>query len=391
MARTTARTGRTLLGAGAALGLLAAPPCWARPDSTVTVTDAQGLAKAYPPGTTILIPAGTVINGPVVLQSVGSPGKPIVVKRSGNGALPRITGAATAYTDALTVGSYTVIDGLLLTDTNRYGVAAPKDTVGVTVQNSEMTRVGIGVGLLGSRGRVLNNVIHDLTMVKMTPKSVNPDDDYGANGVLVAGTGHEVAHNRFFRNAAPSDDYGEDGGCVELFGSVSDLRVHHNWCADSVGFMELGGQKGDVIQNVDIAFNVGLDLRNKPFFNPHNGGGQFAVDFRNVTLRRNTIVATKANAKAMGIFYLDADPAPGAFSIADNIISLNSGDSVFKREGGYHTGNVFHLQDKATHLFNNWSMTLGPGETYADPRFVDPGAEKLRLMPGSPAAGKGAF
>lgn len=88
MARTTARTGRTILGAGAALGLLAASPCWARPDSTVTVTDAQGLAKAYPPGTTILIPAGTVINGPVVLQSVGSPGKPIVVKRSGNGALP---------------------------------------------------------------------------------------------------------------------------------------------------------------------------------------------------------------------------------------------------------------------------------------------------------------
>ncbi|KQP30811.1 hypothetical protein ASF49_12615 [Methylobacterium sp. Leaf104] len=383
--------GRTILVAGPMAVLLAFRPGPAQSGSTVTVTDARGLAEVYPAGTTILIPAGTVINGPVVMRAVGSADEPIVVRPSGKGPPPRITGAAAAYADALTVGSHTVIDGLLITDTNRYGVAAPKDTVGVTVQNSEITRVGIGVGLLGSQGRVLNNVIHDLTMVKVTPKSVQPDDDYGANGVLVAGTGHEVAHNRFLRNAAPSDDYGEDGGCIELFGSVSELRVHHNWCADSVGFMELGGRKGDVIQNVDIAFNVVLNLHDKPFFNPHNGGGQFAVGFNRVSVRRNTIVATVAGSKAMGIFYLDADPAPDAFSIADNIVSLNSGDSVFKREGGYHTGNVFHLQDKATHLFNNWSMTLGPGESYADPRFADPGSEKFELTPGSRATGKGAY
>jgi len=356
-----------------------------KPPPTPLLTAAD-FVKTYAPGTVLQIPAGVVIQGPVTLKSAGTADKPITIKGPG-----QIKGSSTKWTDALTIGSYVVVDGVLLTDTNRNGVIAPKGTVGAVVQNCEMTRVGIGATLAGSASKMLNCSVHDLTMVNNTPKTVNPDDDYGANGVLLTGDGHEVAYNRFVGCVAPSFDYGEDGGAVELWGSVSNAHIHHNWCSDSAGFLEAGGQAGDVIRDVLVEFNVGLNLRGCPFFNPHNGGGQFAVTFKNVAVRRNTIAATTATAKAMGTFYLDAAPAAGAFDIADNIVSLNSGDSVFKQEGDYHRGNVFFLQDKATHLFNNWSMKLGTGESFADPLFVNPAAGDFSLKPGSPAAGKGAL
>lgn len=352
----------------------------------IQLLTAADFAKAYLPGAVLTVPKGVVIQGPVTLKSAGTADKPIMIKGPG-----QIKGGSAKWTDALTIGSYVVVDGVLLTDTNRNGVIAPKGTTGAIVQNCEMTRVGIGATLAGSASKMLNCFVHDLTMVNNTQKAVNPDDDYGANGVLLTGDGHEVAYNRFVGCVAPSFDYGEDGGGVELWGSVSHAYIHHNWCENSAGFLEAGGQAGDVIRDVLVEFNVGLNLRGCPFFNPHNGGGQFAATFKNVAVRRNTIVATTATPKAMGTFYLDAAPAPGAFDISDNIVSLNSGDSVFKWEGAYHSGNVFQLQDKATHLFNNWSMALGPGETMADPLFSNVAAKDFTLKPGSPAAGKGAL
>lgn len=352
----------------------------------VQLRTAADFAKTYTPGSVLEIPAGVVVQGPVTLASAGTADKPITIKGPG-----QIKGSATKWADALTIGSYVIVDGVLLTDTNRNGVIAPKGTIGSIVQNCEMTRVGIGATLAGSASKMLNCFVHDLTMVNNTPKTVNSDDDYGANGVLLTGDGHEVAYNRFVGCVAPSFDYGEDGGAVELWGSVSNAYIHDNRCENSAGFLEAGGQTGDVIRDIVIERNVGLNLRGCPFFNPHNGGGQFAVTFKNVVVRRNTIVATNATAKAMGTFYLDAAPTPGAFDVSDNIVSLNSGDSVFKWPGAYHSGNVFNLPDKATHLFNDWSMTLGPGETFADPRFVDPSSGDFRLKDGSPAAGKGAL
>lgn len=141
---------------------------------------------------------------------------------------------------------------------------APKGTTGSIVQNCEMTRVGIGATLAGSASKMLNCFVHDLTMVNNTQETVNPDDDYGANGVLLTGDGHEVAYNRFVGCFAPSFDYGEDGGGVEFWGSVSNAHIHHNWCENSNGFLEAGGQAGDVIRDVLVEFNVGLNLRGCP-------------------------------------------------------------------------------------------------------------------------------
>jgi len=42
-------------------------------------------------------------------------------------------------------------------------------------------------------------------------------------------------------------------------------------------------------------------------------------------------------------------------------------------------------------LFNNWSMKLGAGESFADPLFVNPASGDFSLKPGSPATGKGAL
>ena len=124
---------------------------------------------------------------------------------------PSSRGAALIYTDALTItGSYVQIDSLAFSDTNRAGVNIAASASNVTVSHNEMTRVGEGVHILGSTVRCLWNDIHDLSMVKNTKTPT--DDDYGANGFVIAGSHVELAFNTIKNAKASSFDYGTDGG-----------------------------------------------------------------------------------------------------------------------------------------------------------------------------------
>lgn len=346
------------------------------------------------PGDTVAFKAGTTYtasaagDGVLKIGASGTDQAHITFTSYGEGAKPIINNASTAdYSDAMLIkGSYIDVDGLQFTQATRAGVHTEASANHVTVQNTEMTNVGIGVMLEGTSSVITKNYIHDLHMVKNTPTSVNSDDDYGANGVLVSGSNNEISYNKIMNAKAPSYDYVNDGGGIELFGNITNLSIHHNWVEGSEGFLEAGGFKGSM-SNISISNNVSLN--NSVFIVLHNGGGQFANVFTNVVADHNTIIEQFNTPRKMASVFLDSPATAGSFSFTNNIVSLNNGDSVFKQIGDYHSNNVFHLQSSTTHLYNNWDMTLGANESYGNPAFKN--LSTLDLTPtSSKASGFGA-
>jgi hypothetical protein len=79
-------------------------------------------------------------------------------------------------------------------------------------------------------------------MQGLTPRSVDPNDDSGASGVVIKGDDNEVAYNDLYDNRACSFDYGMDGSAVEIYGGQRSY-VHHNMSWNNTIFTELGNSR----------------------------------------------------------------------------------------------------------------------------------------------------
>ncbi|KQP42286.1 hypothetical protein ASF49_00010 [Methylobacterium sp. Leaf104] len=179
---------------------------------------------------------------------------------------------------------------------------------------------------------------------------------------MIGNSNNEVSYTKIVNAKAPSFDYGHDGGGIELFGTMDNIKIHDNWIENTVGFIEAGGYKNS-LTNISITNNVSLN--NNGFVDIHNGGGSFASTFKNVDVSHNTVIEQNNAAKQMASIFLDSAHQAGQISVHDNAIYLNAGDSFFKQSGDYHYDNVFYRNSNATHLYNDWGMTLNAGETFA--------------------------
>ncbi|KQP38311.1 hypothetical protein ASF49_04690 [Methylobacterium sp. Leaf104] len=319
-------------------------------------------------GDTVAFKAGTAYTasaagtGALNITASGTEKAPITFTTYGTGPAATIANSAAGYSDAINVANakYVVIDGLTITGAAQAGVNVTKSASHITIRNVEASQVGEGVMLNGTDNLVTRSYFHDLKMIKNTANVY--DDDYGAVGVMIGNSNNEVSYTRIVNAKAPSFDYGHDGGGIELFGTMNNVKIHDNWIENTVGFIEAGGYKNS-LTNISITNNVSLN--NNGFLVLHNGGGNFASTFRNVDLSHNTIVEQKNTAKSLASVFLDAAYKAGQLSFHDSIIYLNAGDSFFKQSGAYHSNNVFYKLSSATHLYNDWGMTLGSGEKFA--------------------------
>ena len=139
--------------------------------------------------------------------------------------------------------SYVDVMDSLLRDNHSYGVRTYQSTY-VTIDNNEITGNAVGVHIdYGGEGVVVsNNLIHDNNLMMVnTPRSENPNDDAGAEGVaLVHSTGHVlVTHNMIWGNRAPSYDYGYDGGAFSIYMS-SNWTITDNVTWDNHNVLETG-------------------------------------------------------------------------------------------------------------------------------------------------------
>jgi hypothetical protein len=189
--------------------------------------------------------------------------------------LPKFIMPGTANTGAV-VSSYQggiTVDGLYLANSHGDGSSASFSTgVCVTLggnsvfQNNEITSCDIGVMLSGTGSKFLNNYVHDLnTMVVDASQSSGAyiNSVGGAEAIFVNGSNNEVAYNTFVNctGTAQWTGGGCDGGATEASvpsgGTLSGVKIHHNYAYNTCGFFEVSG-KGTFADS-DFYNNVVVD------------------------------------------------------------------------------------------------------------------------------------
>ena len=298
-------------------------------------------------------------------------------------------------------GSNVTVEGLRFFGAAGVGIMVMGDDN--VIRDVEVVDVGLGIWVMGSRNLVTSSYVHDLgRMIMENPDSSDPNAQGGAEGVMFLGDENEVSYSSFVRcRAITSSDAvgGEDGGATEVVvpqagGTVTGLRVHHNYSEANVGFFEgssMAGADRGVLRDAIFSHNVIVDSKWMFLLQTNN------TVFEGIRYEHNTVVYTAASlegisgAMMLGTFFGDGADAlsAGAVTLQNNIIAYPSGTTVFG--GGFNGANSTALV-LVNNLFSPSDFSLGSGVNAdasnlmaADPGFVDVAALDFHLTDGSPA------
>ncbi len=308
------------------------------------------------PGDTILFARGSEFEGGFQISQSGSASAPITIKSTGDGPRPRFhnpTTQALAGNGIRIDARHVIVEDLFFTECPQNPVDADVRTLGAiyltrraehcVVRNCEMTRTPVGVTVYGEHNLIQGNRIHD------NNKPIKPH--WGPMGIVICGSHNEVAHNRIENLSALSDEYGHDGGAIEINDRAlpkRDIYIHHNVSLRNQGFIEFVGRvKQDDIR---IEHNVCMDYQS---FLGLTG------PVTNLIAEHNTVVRTLAHDPADSedvIFWnYDTSDAPGG-GPNENIVFRNNVfiydgsrvEPVFSRGQFEHSSNVFYRTDESS-------------------------------------------
>jgi hypothetical protein len=275
------------------------------------------------------------------------------------------------------------------------------------VRNCEITDVGLGAMFQGTGNLFTRNYVHHLgKMIMENPDSSDPNAQGGAEGVMVMGNDTEISYNRFVLCKATTSSQavgGEDGGATEVVvpqagGTVSGLRVHHNYSEQNVGFFEassMAGSTKSLLRDAVFSYNVIVDSKWMFLLQTNN------TLFEGVEYENNTVIYTEASlqgisgAMMLGTFFGDGASVlvPGAVSLTNNIIVYPSGATVYG--GGFNGADSIALVLQHN-LFSSSNLPLGSGVTAdasnlraEDPGLVDTAGRDYHLVSTSPAIDQG--
>lgn len=310
-------------------------------------------------------------------ESSGAEGNPVTFTSYGTGPMPIITNANDMEgASAISLrASWVVIDGLAFANTHDTAIVIEETASHVTVQNCETNRVGAAVTVYGDHVLITHNYFHDGTMIHVTEGG---DDDYGANGVIVAGSYLEVSYNRAVHLKDYCPDFGEDGGFIELYGGFHDVNVHHNIVSDTGGFVEGGSGHNDAQDSLTFAYNVSIN--NGDLSVLHNGGNHFAAVFTNVLFINNTVIDTTGSPTEV---WFSSEATSAQVTYRNNIFWQPAG-RVFQNAGTLnHDHNIFSAGATL-------GVTMGSDEHVGEPGFVDAAGLDFHLTESSIAVDVGA-
>lgn len=185
------------------------------------------------PGDRVRLRAGVIHIGTLTAWQSGTTQQPILVDSYGTGGRPVVRGAGCVQVP----GNHWRITSILAKNCDFAGFHVRGDNV--ELRNIEATGnvVGVAIEAPSTNAVVRSSHLHDNN--RMAPDTSGPDDDYGANGVVVSGTGAAVVDNVIEGHRAPSADYGHDGAAIEVYGATG-TRVNRNVARDNLAFIELG-------------------------------------------------------------------------------------------------------------------------------------------------------
>jgi len=330
------------------------------------------------PGSIVQLRRGSRWTGGLFIDDSGLDGQPILFTAYGQGPRPVITnpGSATNWTRGVEIDAdWIIVQELLIEDVHEAGVYLHTGANHNVIQNIEVTEAGTGVTVGGKHNLVSKNYIHDLHMVRDTPGG---NDDFGAVGVKLYDSYNLVTFNRMENCIAPSMDYGVDGGGVEIYGRMKYNNIHHNWVANSAGFLEVGGGSAE---HIVVAYNVSVNNGRFSFLHLIGHYASIVKDFR---VENNTIVEIADDEDGWVLLGFKGAPTAETFWARNNIFYADGFKFIANESGFTHHHNLYHL-DGGTEL----GFTLGQAEQVADPQFASLPDEDFDLLPGSPAIDAG--
>jgi parallel beta-helix repeat protein len=316
-----------------------------------SIADVNNSSGMLYPGDTVFFKRGQVYSGKLSINKSGTATAPIVYSNYGTGELPEFNNA---ISDVIYIYNkqYVVIDGIRITDHTvqaKISYAITLDnSPNCTIKNCDISRVGVGIAVqAGSNNTsILNNYMHNMRMVRNTPTSINPDDDYGANPMVIGSSNNTINNNKFEDCWALSYDYGYDGGAVEFFGAtMSNNKVMYNTAINCNGFLEIGSNVNGIAENNLIAYNKVI---NCGIIGVYQNGSTFSVTVKNLQYYNNTIIETqKQFSQPSVLFWMAGTGTTGMVIVKNNIFWLSSGvnfvNSKFSNGQMIHTNNIYRM------------------------------------------------
>ncbi len=356
--------------------------------------------RKFAPGDTVFFARGSKFKGGFVITSSGKPGKPIVFTAYGNGPAPIFTNPSydNLNGNAIQVkGSYIVIDGLYFYNCPKSPVCEDIRTLGAIfialgadhniVKNCEMTKTPVGIQTYGQHTLITHNYIHD-NNVPIRPH-------WGPICVVVCTSNNEISYNRFENYSAPSNEYGHDGGAIEINDRdypKENIEIHHNYSYRNQGFIEFVGRTKQ--NNMIIHHNVCEDYQS--FIG-------FTGPCTNIRVENNTVIRILAHERpdsedvVFWFYYTNSN-----ITIRNNIFVYDPSrvEGIFSRGKFPHDHNLYYridnpkIFDQANYsaymrLILGGGASLGKGDKIGDPLFVDFKNHDFHLRAGSPAIDAG--
>lgn len=301
-----------------------------------SINDVNIAANSILPGDTVFFKKNELFTGTLRIIRGGNLAHPIVYTHYGVGALPEFSNHTSDVINLYNV-QHVIIDGIKIVDhliskTDHsitakisYAINIEKSTY-CTIRNCDISLVGIGISVTEGSDftTIQGNHIHNLRMVRNTPLTVNSNDDYGANPVVIGSSNNKVFNNYFEGCWANSYDYGYDGGAIELFGNeMNGNEFMYNTALNCNGFLEVGSNEVGYAKNNVVAYNK---IINCGIIGYYHSTSSYKVNIQNLQYYNNTVVETiQQFTKPAYLFATQGECAKGMLVVKNNIFWLTSG------------------------------------------------------------------
>jgi hypothetical protein len=340
-----------------------------------TIEDVNNGTTLLNPGDMVLFRRGETFSGKLNILRSGTFDNPIVYGNYGLGKLPEFD---TPFSDIINIknSEYVVIDGIKITDKSidkkdhsmlaniSYAINID-NSPNCTVKNCDISLVGIGISV--NKGSdyttITRNYMYNLRMVRNTPTSINADDDFGANPMVIGSSNNIITYNRFEDCWALSYDYGYDGGAIEFFGDyMNNNKILYNSAINCNGFIEIGSNNKGVANDNIIGYNK---IINCGYLGVYHNGPTFTVSINNLQYFNNNVIETIQHfTQPTVLFWMEDIGTQGMIVLKNNIFWLSSGIDFATKK--FDLGQLIHSNNIYRMSSGSLGITLGSNEILND-------------------------
>jgi hypothetical protein len=367
-----------------------------------TATNAawKSLAKArtapLAPGDRLMFKRGCTWTGPLYMDWHGGTNVPIVIDAYGSGYLPIIQNA---QYNVIIRGTNLLIQNIAARgQPQSYDPGCQNQPKGWeigfrfepsasynTLRYSQATGLTHGVKVVSGshHNSIVNNLFANNNLM-YTLDASNPNNDAGANGIVLEGDDNVVAYNQIDGHDACSFDYGRDGSAVEIYGGQRN-RVHHNTATNNNTFTELGTSRS---ADNTFAYNLVVSSTPKANFLVTEGASGGRGPVARTKAYNNTVYLTNPTSIAINC---DGGCTKDVLTIKNNII-WSEGKIGYTDQPCDEAYNLYWKADGKPGIFFPTPSNRSPTSKIANPQFVKAsvGGGDFRLRAGSPAIDAGS-